>query len=226
MARFFVALRPDPPASARLARLASDLAACAGGRAMSAADVHLTLAFVGERPLDDADRLHALLEDLAPRWPGLALARLGTFGRGLLWAGPAGASGTCLVDAAAAAAPGDAIPRWAAQLADEVRTRLRAAGIGFDARPLHLHATLVRGARRGAPATSPAHAQAHADAPVPAVAPDRPGAFARFAASLPVDTAHWTLALGWSGADATPQRRYHWRAVSGADCHAPVTRRS
>ncbi len=77
-------------------------------------------------------------------------------------------------------------------LADQLRQRLREAGIGFDERALHLHATLLRGAR-----------------------PDAKSALAAFADDLPIVAEHWSLALGGSGANSTPQRRYRWIEAPG-----------
>lgn len=138
--RWFYALRPDLRAAAQLGALAARLAESLGGRALSAGDMHLTLVFVGERAGEDEAALAGVLAGLAPHWPAMALTRLGTFGRGLCWAGPAHPRGEAELDTA----PGG----WPAPLAAQVQQRLRAAGIAFDERTLNLHATLVRNARR------------------------------------------------------------------------------
>ena len=179
-ARYFYALRPDADAARQLGALAARLAASLGGRPLSAGDVHLTLVFVGERPVDDEATLASLLDGLAPRWPEMPLTRLGTFGHGLFWAGPASPRGTPEGDSGTLA--------WPAQLAERLQQRLRDTGIAFDERALHLHATLVRGARRDA--RSP---------------------LAPFADALPIESGSWTLALGCSDAGSTPLRRYRWR---------------
>jgi len=179
-ARYFYALRPDAGAARNLGALAARLAASLGGRALSADDVHLTLVFVGERPVEDEATLASLLDGLAPRWPAMPLTKLGTFGRGLFWAGPANPQGMSEGDAGT--------PAWPAQLAAQLQQRLRDAGIAFDERTLHLHATLVRGARRDA--RSP---------------------LAPFSDALPIESGCWTLALGCSDAGSTPLRRYRWR---------------
>jgi 2'-5' RNA ligase len=188
-ARWFYALRPDPDAALRLGALATRLAASLGGRPLAADDIHLTLVFVGERLVADETVLAGALAGLASTWPALALTRLGSFGRGLYWAGPADPQGAGEAGgpSPAPAAPMPPVP-WPAALTAQLQQRLRAAGVAFDERPLHLHATLLRGAR------------SH-------VSP-RPEAFAD---ALPIIPARWTLALGCSGAGSTPQRRYRWR---------------
>lgn len=128
--RLFVALRPDPVSAARLGRLAAELATRCRGRPLAGRDLHLTLAFVGERHADDAAQLAALLAGLPEQLPHeLALDAIGRFGPALLWIGPSAA------------------PDWMQALSDAVRQRLDAGGIAFDRRPLHPHLTLVRNAR-------------------------------------------------------------------------------
>ena len=127
--RFFVALRPDALAARRLGRLAADLSSRCRGRPLAARDLHLTLAFIGELPLAEGDRLVALLAGLPEHHPGFALDEIGRFGPALLWAGPS------------------EDPPWIAPLVDAVRERLRAGGVRFDARAFKSHLTLVRNAR-------------------------------------------------------------------------------
>lgn len=128
--RFFVALRPDPVSAARLGQFAAELARRCRGRPLAARDLHMTLAFVGERPVDDAAQLTALLAGLPElQSHALALDAIGRFGPALLWIGPSAA------------------PDWMRELSDAVRLRLDAGGIAFDRRPLHPHLTLVRNAR-------------------------------------------------------------------------------
>ncbi|MBN9427962.1 MAG: hypothetical protein J0H09_15775 [Burkholderiales bacterium] len=78
---------------------------------------------------------------------------------------------------------------WVQALSDGLRRRLTEAGVDHDERPLRAHLTLLRGARRATAARG-------------TVAPIAP--------------AGWTLCLGWSGLDSTPQRRYQWH------CHDTV----
>jgi len=207
-ARWFYALRPDAAAAARLGALAARLAASLGGRPLAADDIHLTLVFVGERPAADEPSLAGVLAGIDSGWPALALTRLGSFGRGLYWVGPAHPQGATAGGATDGSAPPFPIdspgsaesssspgspappgsPPWPAALAAQLQQRLREAGIAFDERTLHLHATLLRGARRDV----------------------RPR-LETFADALPLESSCWTLTLGCSDAGSTPQRRYRWR---------------
>lgn len=153
---------------------------------MDADDVHLTLAFVGMRPLAEAQPLGALIAGLPRELPAqpepLALERLGSFGHGVVWIGP-------VHDApqpqAAAQPPAAAQPLHA--LAERLRTRLLQAHVAFDDRPLRLHVTLVRGARDFRP-------------------DDAAGLLPE-----PIVPASWSLALGWSDPAATTGPRYAWQ---------------
>lgn len=201
-ARFFFALRPDAEAATTLAASARRLAEAFGGRPIAADDLHLTLVFVGMRPIDDAQRLAGMLEALpahiAGALPGdrlalraagepvragdalplalpLALSQLGSFGRGVLWVGPDERPPT----AAAARTVAAMLSRWVSLL----QRRLRAEGIEFDERPLRPHMTLVRGASDF----------------------ERQGVVPRV-----VEPARWSPALGASDSASTPERRYRW----------------
>lgn len=191
-ARFFYALRPDCAAADALAALARRAAARWGGHALVAADIHLTLAFVGMRALAEQPALAAILggmpSHLDPPSPALTLERIGSFGHGVLWLAPPPDAG----DSTA----------FAHALAREIRQRLHAAGIGFDARPLKLHATLVRGAR-GFDGRAPARAGARATAPETDES---------LLAPQPIVARRWSLALGAAGPDSTPRQRYRWSA--------------
>ena len=189
-ARFFYALRPDPEAADALAALAARVAARWGGHAFAADDIHLTLAFVGMRALDEQPALAAILQGLAPRVapaPPLALSRLGSFGHGVLWLAPP------------PQARNDAT--FAHALAHEIRRRLGAARIDFDARPLKLHATLVRGARNFGADEATTGTDDGLLAPEPIVARE------------------WSLALGAGLPNPSDGRRYRWWTPAGP----PVT---
>ena len=135
-ARFFYAVVPDPAAARALERAGREVARICGGRALAARDLHLTIAFVGNRPLEDSRLLLPPALALPPAllgrddWPAMSIDRLASFGRGIAWAGP------------------EQTPPWLAELSLTIRAALRGAGIGFDDKPLRAHVTLVRGARR------------------------------------------------------------------------------
>ena len=143
--RFFYGLVPDAAAAAALARTGAALAHEFGGHALGAPDLHMTIAFVGNRPAADRRLLVPpalpLPAELLGRadWPATRLERLASFGRGIVWAGPA------------------RTPAWLAELALALRGSLRSAGVGFDEKPMRAHVTLVRGAHRwGRPPPQPA----------------------------------------------------------------------
>jgi 2'-5' RNA ligase len=130
MARLFLAVWPDAPARAALAALASEVARRCGGRAVPAAKLHLTLAFLGEA--DPARVPSGALAQVAARSAPfeLALDRLGAFARaGVAWAGCAGAA-PALLDLQAGA-----------------ESRLREAGFALEERPFAPHLTLARHVR-------------------------------------------------------------------------------
>ncbi len=219
-ARFFYALRPDPDAADELAAIAVQAAARWGGHAFAAPDIHLTLAFVGMLPVEQQPALQAILHGMparfdvsdTPRMPGvshvpdasgreampaLALARLGSFGHGVLWIGPE--------RRADQPAPARSFVH---ALAREIQSRLRAAQVAFDERPLKLHATIVRGARGFGDDRRKEPADA-TDAGDTGARPLR-AASSPIVASLPIVARAWSLALGASDGASTPQRRYRW----------------
>ena len=233
-ARFFYALRPDATAAKALAAIAVRAAARWGGHAFAAPDIHLTLAFVGMRPVEQQPALQAILQGLPARFdvsgnprtrgdadadaadgsgveslPALALSRLGSFGHGVVWIGPASRTDP--------PAPG-----FAQALAQEIRSRLRAAQIAFDERPLKLHATIVRGARgfgderrserADAAGASKGDASGVSGVHRLAAASSAIDAASTIDASLPIVARAWSLALGASDGASTPSRRYRWWA--------------
>ena len=127
MPRIFFALWPDGPARAALAGIGRRLAAEAGGRAVPAANLHLTLAFLGEVPDDRVVAALAVAAGVRGSAFDLALDRTGTFRRaGVSWAGPS------------------AMPPGLVRLQSALETALRAAGFALDARPFAPHLTLAR----------------------------------------------------------------------------------
>lgn len=84
--RLFIALWPDAAVRAALAALP-----LADGRRVLAADLHLTLAFLGEQAPDQIDPLLALCAQLPRPAIDLTIDQLGSFRHGrdvTLWAGP------------------------------------------------------------------------------------------------------------------------------------------
>jgi 2'-5' RNA ligase len=126
-ARLFFALWPDDSARARLEALAAELATAASGRPVPIAKVHLTLAFLGDVPVERIAAAVDAARAVRPAPFAFALDRVGSFrGARVAWAG-------CVEPPAALAA-------LAADLAD----RLVAAGFATDPRPYAPHATLAR----------------------------------------------------------------------------------
>ena len=127
MPRLFFALWPDGPARDALAAAGRRVAVEAGGRPVPAANLHLTLAFLGEVP---DGRVEAALE-VAGGVRGdafdLALDRIGAFRRsGVAWAGPS------------------AVPPELVRLQSDLEASLRAGGFALDGRPFAPHLTLAR----------------------------------------------------------------------------------
>lgn len=129
----FFALRPDEAARAALAALANALARAAGGRATAAANLHLTLAFVGDvlpdrvEALRDAGR--SAVADVSPFT--LALDRLGEFRAG----------GIACIGAAE-------VPPALSEIAQRLARALSAAGFDVERRAYAPHLTLARKCRR------------------------------------------------------------------------------
>ncbi len=134
MARLFFALWPDAPSRTALARLAEDLAAVSGGRAVPLDKIHLTLAFLGEA--DDArtrDALHAAGR-AAFEPVQVTLDCVGSFrGARVAWAG------SRVTDAPLAAAQA------------RLERALRASGFALEDRAFTPHVTLARRIARPVP---------------------------------------------------------------------------
>jgi len=127
MARLFFALWPDPGARASLAAMAGEVARRCGGRPVPAANLHVTLAFLGEVE----PRAMPALQDAAAGVRGrafeLALDQLGAFARaGVAWAGCHRAPAALL------------------ELQSGLARRVRDAGVALDERPFAAHLTLAR----------------------------------------------------------------------------------
>ena len=133
--RVFFALWPDAGSRDALWALARDTAAQTGGRAPSAGNVHLTLAFLGDVAAARIAALDAIGLAVAAAVPPftLTLDRVGAFGDGrIAWAG--------------ASAP----PRDLERLAQSLTDALAKEGFPTERRAFHPHVTLARHCRRPA----------------------------------------------------------------------------
>jgi 2'-5' RNA ligase len=127
VARVFFALWPDEPARAKLAALAGRVADEGGGRPVPAANLHLTLAFLGDVPEDRVGAAKRVASGIRGPAFELALDRLGSFRRaGVGWAGP-----SC--------PPGEL-----AGVQSALERALRSAGFVLEERPFAPHLTLAR----------------------------------------------------------------------------------
>ncbi len=130
MPRLFVALE-TPPALA--ASLLATLPRERGIRATPAAQVHLTLRFVGEVDEEKAAAIDATLATIAAVAVPVQVAGVGRFGRrgGILWAGVVPAEPLLALHGA-------------------LDLALRDAGVEPETRPFHPHLTLARCAQHAA----------------------------------------------------------------------------
>ena len=139
----FVALWPLPAAARRLGEQAREAASRHGGRAMPAADLHVTLAFIGELAPAAAIGLAARLRSglhgaCPPPDASMVFDRIGSFrGANVTWLGPS------------------VPPAWLQPLAMAVRDGLDGAGVAYDRKPFVPHLTIVRGARAPADGIAP-----------------------------------------------------------------------
>ncbi|MFB9507661.1 RNA 2',3'-cyclic phosphodiesterase [Streptomyces aurantiacus] len=139
----FIALAPPDHAKNELAHaLSPAYAAHPGLRWNRIEDWHITLAFLGELPIQAVQRLRSPLADLAAARPPLQLALLGGghFDERVLWSG----------------IEGDLDQLH--ELAEAVRVRLRDCGIASVERPLRPHLTLARARRYASSSVSAAAA--------------------------------------------------------------------
>ena len=127
MARLFFALWPDAGARAALAAKAGEVARRCGGRPVPAANLHLTLAFLGEVDPGAMPALRDAASLARAEAFGLELDQLGAFARaGVAWAGCRRAPAALL------------------ELQSGLARRIRDAGVALDERPFAAHLTLAR----------------------------------------------------------------------------------
>jgi len=125
--RLFFALWPEEALRRSLARLAAEVAARAQGKAVPAAKLHMTLAFLGEVA---AGRLPAAV-DAASRVKGaafeLAMDEVGSFSAAhVAWVGSVAGHPAC------------------SALQSDLAAQLRREGFELESRPFAAHVTLVR----------------------------------------------------------------------------------
>jgi 2'-5' RNA ligase len=126
-ARVFYALVPDPPLQLQLAAQGHAIATRAGGRAIPAANVHLTLAFVGDVAATHLDALRAIVPTLPRQGFVLVLNCVGVFRRARVgWLAP------------------EITPDALATLHAALAAALTSASFALEARPFHPHVTLAR----------------------------------------------------------------------------------
>jgi 2'-5' RNA ligase len=129
--RLFFALWPDPATRDALAATAARLRRTCGGRAPPAANLHLTLAFLGDVPEVRVPELADLAATLVAKPFVLELDRIGYWRQQrLVWAGP------------------QSCPRELQTLATALDDGLRARGFRSERRSFQPHVTLLRDARR------------------------------------------------------------------------------
>ena len=125
--RLFFALWPDPPATAALAAAAGELATLAGGKAVPAAKIHLTLAFLGDVDDDRLEAIRSAASRLRCKAFDVALDQAGSFrGARVAWVG--------------SRQPARGLIELHAALAGE----LASCGFPPDERPYTPHATVAR----------------------------------------------------------------------------------
>ncbi|HVF64941.1 MAG TPA: RNA 2',3'-cyclic phosphodiesterase [Casimicrobiaceae bacterium] len=126
--RLFYALWPDAAARKALVRLAEEIARDGQGRAPRDVNLHLTVAFVGEVPVESVEALSTIgahaAGSVAPF--RIVLERLGGTSYGVAWLAPAAA----------------VEPLHALHL--ELRSQLVAAGHALEQRMFRPHITLAR----------------------------------------------------------------------------------
>ena len=130
--RLFFALWPDAAAAGALERLAGEVVAVAGGRAMPKAKIHLTLAFLGE--VAQPAHAHDVAEAIRTKPFVVRLDCVGSFRRARVsWAGML--------------APDPELMRLQAKLEEGLRAR----GYPLEERPFAAHVTLARKADKALP---------------------------------------------------------------------------
>jgi RNA 2',3'-cyclic 3'-phosphodiesterase len=130
--RLFYALWPAPQTAMALHTLACRQAAGTGGLVTRMDSIHLTVAFLGDVPVDRIDALRTPPPDIASPAFDMDLDRIGHWVRnGIVWAGPS------------------VVPEALAGLHGRLSAWVASQGIPLDTRPFRPHVTLLRKAARG-----------------------------------------------------------------------------
>jgi 2'-5' RNA ligase len=130
--RLFFALWPDDEVRGALASLTGQVAGECGGRAVAAANLHATLAFLGNVPHERIDSFIALADALVAAPFALPLDTVGYWRHNrIVW------TGTRIV------------PPALAHLAADMKRGIEALAWPVDDRRYAAHVTLLRDARRG-----------------------------------------------------------------------------
>lgn len=129
-ARLFFALWPDRATRRSLAQWQQVLQPTCGGRSMHIDDVHLTLAFLGDMPLELLDSITRAVADVNGSPFNLRVDQVQYWRHNkIVWAGA------------------EEIPPALESMAGDLRDRLTQASIPFDPKPFVPHITLFRNAR-------------------------------------------------------------------------------
>jgi 2'-5' RNA ligase len=125
--RVFFALVPDAATQESLGIIARGIASRAGGRAIVDANLHLTLAFIGDVDNERIDVLRTIVGTLPRRAFALELDTIGTFRHSdLTWIAPAN------------------VPAELTRLQSALADALKNAHFALETRPFHAHITLAR----------------------------------------------------------------------------------
>lgn len=132
--RLFFALWPDAGAARQLHETGRELQEVCGGRLMARDTLHVTLAFLGQVPVERLPQLEAIADGMRADAFDLHLDRLGYWPHNhVLWAG----SMQPVVELM--------------DLAEGLQARLREAGFALEDRPYAPHVTLLRKAQCESP---------------------------------------------------------------------------
>ena len=124
--RLFFALWPDEATRSAVAALAQEVIVETGGRGVSAENIHVTLAFLGEQRARLVTEIDARSAAATPQFQ-LALDKLGCWTKsGIAWLGAS------------------AMPAELAKLEQGIVLALAALGLEGDERPFSAHVTLAR----------------------------------------------------------------------------------